>query len=283
MRSAIATSQPAAPLTGNKTEPNNRICIGIALEVSGTDLNGQDFVERTHTEHVSRNGAGLLLNRFLGPDQQVTLRRRGSRFETTARVVGQLGIRSHGHVYGISLSAEDNDFWGVHFPPGCDQAAIKVIRCSCCLTWESAHLDEVEAEVLEANRVLSRPCLECHATTFWQVVGEQEQAISPNRDTKPDSHSNQKAANRRRNARMAMKASACLCQPTGLRDVAHVLDVSRGGVSFRSSEHYTVHSWVELAVPYTEGGANIFVPGRIVWERTVGEECRDYGVQYVRN
>jgi PilZ domain len=263
-------SKPCHSSTGLK----NRICIGIPVHVSGTDLNGQDFLERTQTETISSSGASLLLNRFLGPDQQITIRRPGSRIEATARIIGQIGIRAHGFVYGIALNHAESSFWGVHFPPGSDETNATSIRCSCCMRSEMAGLNDVETSVLQANNLLSLPCAECNAITFWQLCEMGDPA--------PVSTTTSKS-NRRKNIRTSMKAAACLCQPTGLRDIAGLLDISRGGICFRTTHTYTVHSWVELAVPYTEGGANIFVPGRIAWERTVRNGFREYGVQYVRN
>jgi hypothetical protein len=260
-------------------EGDEGLSIAIPVQLCGTDLNGQDFVENTRTEHVSVHGARVVLNRFLGPDQQIVIRRAGSRQESIARVVGQIGIRPYGYVYGVELAAGHANFWGVHFPPGSMTTTATVIRCTCCLTWQKTQLNEVEVAVLQANGILSWACDECCAITFWQVSPE-EQSCDSNRQAR-DLKSTK--SNRRKNVRTGMKASACLCQPTGLRDVARVIDVSRGGISFRTSQNYPIYSWVELAAPYTEGGANIFVPGRIVWERPASSGLREYGVQYVRN
>jgi hypothetical protein len=110
-------------------------------------------------------------------------------------------------------------------------------------------LNEIESGVLEANGILSRTCEECRAATFWQAL-PQEISDKP---------------------------------ATGARDIATILDVSRGGIAFRSTTAYRVHSWIELAAPYTEGGANIFVAGRIVWQRPTLAGFHEYGVQYVKN
>jgi hypothetical protein len=274
---AVLTGPSRLPAARNSSD---RVAIGIPVVIRGTDLNGREFIERTSTEHISRHGASLVLKRLLGPDQQITLRRTGLGVETTARVVGQVGIRSQGHIYGIVL--EDAHFWGVNFPSATHVNLRVELRCTCCAVRETAELNEIEAAVLEANKILSRPCSECHATTFWQALAANLQAACPSRDGESVAAPSSKT-NRRRNLRTALRASACLCQPSGLRDVSRVLDVSRGGISFQTTENYILHSWVELAAPYTEGGANIFVPGRIVWERRVNDEVREYGVQYVRN
>jgi hypothetical protein len=212
----------------------------------------------------------------------LTIRRSPKGAETIVRVVGQVGIRSHGYVYGIAL-ADENKFWGVQFPSAASDIIQMTLRCSCCATTEQAALNEIERSVLQANGMLSRSCSECRASTFWHVLQPAEanqeitNQVSGVMPAKPGT------TRRRKNLRTSMRASACICQPTGLRDVASVLDISRGGIAFRSSQTYTVNSWIELAVPYTEGGANIFVPGRIVWERQASAGFREYGVQYVRN
>jgi hypothetical protein len=274
---------PPSTISNPQRKQSGRVCIGITVQVSGTDLNGQDFLERTQTEHVSRSGACLLLNRFLGPDQQLTIRRPGNKTETVARVIGQVGIRQHGYVYGISLCGEsDANFWGVHFPPSSADERHTLLRCTCCHKSERVALNEIEAGVLGANGILSRSCEECKAATFWQALPKQtvdQGSVAVAAQGSPG----EAKVSRRKNIRTSMRASACVSQPTGARDVAPIIDISRGGIAFRSSNKYPVHSWVELAAPYTEGGANIFVAGRIVWQRSTLTGSHEYGVQYVKN
>jgi hypothetical protein len=47
-------------------------------------------------------------------------------------------------------------------------------------------------------------------------------------------------------------------------DVAMVVDISRRGLRFVSFKRYERGDWMRVAAPYTEGGANIFVPAEIV-------------------
>lgn len=59
-------------------------------------------------------------------------------------------------------------------------------------------------------------------------------------------------------------------------------DCSRGGFAFRSHSIFRVGVNVEVALPYQEGGANIFVPARIANARKLAEGAFRYGVAYVR-
>jgi hypothetical protein len=258
----------------------DRIAIAIAVEVSGADLSGQDFLDKAFSAHISRNGASLVLNRNLAPDQQIVLRRSGSGAEAVARVVGQIGIRAEGHVYGIALPENCANFWGICFPPRAEleQALARVLlECATCRIRQVIALDEIELSVFEANHRLSRVCTQCRTATFWHTVpstdpGKEDQAAHP-----------AKKPNRRRHVRTGMRASACITQPRDEQELVQVVDVSRGGIRFRSDHHYRMDAWVQVAVPYTPDTANIFVPGRVVWQKSVGKNLWEYGVQYVKS
>lgn len=87
---------------------------------------------------------------------------------------------------------------------------------------------------------------------------------------------------RRRSPRIAMrKAKACIEAPDKGSEAVELINVSRGGICFRSHRVYPLHCPIRVAAPYTEGGTNLFVSGRIV------RVHRDawggvYGVEYTR-
>lgn len=79
-----------------------------------------------------------------------------------------------------------------------------------------------------------------------------------------------------------MRTTGCI-GPVGLNaDVVDVMNVSRGGVCFRSVRVYPQDTWVQVAVPYTANAANIFVAGRIVRSRKLIDGLVEYGVEYVK-
>ena len=265
--------------TASNQKRTDRIAISITVEVSGADLNGQDFLDKAFSGHISRNGASLVLNRNLAPDQQIVLRRNVSGAETVARIVGQMGIRAEGHVYGVALPEISASFWGICFPPKTEleEALARVLlECATCQMRNVIALDEIELSVFEANHRLSRTCEQCRTATFWHTVP----SVEPDKNdlaTHPA-----KKPNRRRHIRAGMRASACITQPRDEQELVQVVDVSRGGIRFRSDHHYRMDTWVQVAVPYTPDTANIFVPGRVVWQKNVGKSLWEYGVQYVK-
>lgn len=85
----------------------------------------------------------------------------------------------------------------------------------------------------------------------------------------------------RRHVRITMtRAKACIQCPNAGEEFVELVDISKGGASFRSQKVYSLGSWVRIAAPCTVGGGNIFVLARVVRAKraTVG---REYGVEYV--
>jgi len=90
-----------------------------------------------------------------------------------------------------------------------------------------------------------------------------------------------RAANERRHRRVAIpRAKACVQQPNGKEEFVELVDVSRGGASFRSEKVYALGSWIGIAAPCTVGASNIFVRARVVRARKA-DVGREYGVEYV--
>ncbi|HXZ78999.1 MAG TPA: PilZ domain-containing protein [Terriglobales bacterium] len=237
------------------------------------------------------DGASILIRRTLGPGQEIVIRRVGHKQEAPSRVIGQVGIQSEGHVYGVALLNPSTSFWGIHFPPRseADKALVRILLgCCACGTRQVSNLDEFEFEIFEANHRISRSCPKCGGLTIWKMVeadetsAEQTKETSPEETAPPEIHVPLPSRDRRRQPRTRMRLAACVRQPLGVEDVVTVADISRGGVRFRTSKRYPVEQWVEIAVPFTPGGANIFVPGRIVWEKDLDDKLREYGIQYVK-
>ena len=88
---------------------------------------------------------------------------------------------------------------------------------------------------------------------------------------------------KRKHRRLKMETNGCIREP-GLEDtLVAIVDVSRGGVKFRTTKKYYAHKWLEIAVPYTRSAANIFVPARITWTK-YGKpgDIHEYGLAYVK-
>ena len=133
-------------------------------------------------------------------------------------------------------------------------------------------LTEIEFRVFEANQRLTFGCENCARNVSWMPVPVRS----------PAARSGDGGLGNRKHSRTTMKTSACIQESGYDDDIVEVLNISRGGISFRSPRAYEVNSWIQFAVPYTPGAANIFVSGRVAWRKGPLNDYYEHGVQYVR-
>lgn len=272
----------AQAATASTTRKGDRISISVSVQISCTDLTGKHLSEIVQTVNVSRNGCCLLLKQSLGPGQKIHLQRIGSGEEATGRVVGQTGICPEGNLYGIEVLNPGENFWGIRFPQQkeLEEGSVRVLlKCTACQGCEEAALNEVELSVFQITHQLTRKCQACSANTAWETVPQKaDTGGAPN-----DLFATGKKPDKRKHPRVSMKTVACIGPPGPRADIVDVVNISRGGVCFRSSRVYGEHTWVQVAVPYTPGAANIFVAGLVVRSRKVGNGLTEYGVEYVKS
>jgi hypothetical protein len=273
-------------VSAEEKRQSDRVIIELMVWLSAKDVAGEEFSEQARTLAISRHGATIVVDRKLAPGQQVTLSRGGNDRTAQARVVGQIGGQAHGLIYGIALPDAGTKLWGIRFPPlaEADQAVLRLLlECTVCQTREVLYLNELEAEVFEANRGLSRPCQRCSAWTDW-IQSPHEATAEPSEATKPSAPAQSKLTQeKRKDVRVPLRKQACVRHPGFGEEVVAVEDISRGGLSFVSKKSYLEGSRVEVAVPYSPTTANIFIAGRIVRSRELPEKgFRSYGVAYIR-
>lgn len=269
---------------------SDRITLELPIEVSGTDANGVGFVEDSKTAVISRHGAKILLKHALVPEQELTIRCRATGKESDARVVGKIGSGPKGYFYGIEFLDPKVNLWDIEFPPLAESemaVARVLLECVRCHARELTYLDAPEAEVFEANQALSRHCTRCTDMSIWklssiQAPTEQIQlAIQPTTVPEPHAVAPARAQNERKVVRVSLKITACIRTWFG-EEVVTTGNVSRGGISFKSSMHYAEGSVVEVAVPYSPGTGNIFAPARVEHaEKLPAEGVTLYGVSYI--
>ena|ERR1700733_8304130 len=270
----METQQSAA----STTRKGDRISISISVRVSCIDLAGEHFTDVVQTANVSRNGCCLLLKCSLAPGQKIRLQRIGSGEEAVGRVVGQAGIRSEHNLYGVEVLNPSDDFWGIRFPRQKEleeSHSRTLLKCAVCQTHHVTALNEVELFVFQTTHRLTRLCDVCSANTVWEPV--------PDKTVPEELLATGKKRERRKYGRINMKAVACIGPVGREADIVEVVNISRGGICFRSSQTYHEDSWVQIAVPYTQDAANIFVAGCIVRCLKISNDLTEYGVEYVKS
>jgi len=292
-------------MTLERLRRSDRISISIPVEIFGADFTGEHFVEHCKTVVVSRHGATVIVSRKLAADLELILKRPGTKKEALVRVIGQIGGQHEGYVYGLALMDQTVNLWNIYFPDLVDsQSAVgrALLECSHCKNREVVYMNEVEAEVFEANLCLQRNCGSCGNSSVWKSVpGELvEDSMPPHSAEQGASHAAGQGAesatelahpaeppasvvSRRKDLRIKSNMPACIRQPGFGEEVVSCDDISRGGLAFRSAKRYFLGSRIEVANPYAVGAANIFIPARIVFTQELPKEgLYKYGVSYLK-
>jgi hypothetical protein len=267
---------------------SDRVIIKMPVRVSAVDTSGQKFSEQGHTLNISRHGATIALNRKLTPGLPLTISPMTSKRESSAIVMGQMGGQSGVHIYGIALLESNVNLWGIQFPPlaESEEGLVRLLlECSACKAREVVHLNELETDIFEGNHSLPRSCSQCGTwTLWWQTLKElpaRDSGVQSNTSPESSVAPVDRAQNKRKHVRVQVKMKACIRHPGFEEEIVEVKDVSRGGLSFVSSKEYIEGSRIEVAVPFSEGKANIFVAARInrVQDQP-GKGVTRYGVHY---
>jgi hypothetical protein len=89
----------------------------LFIQVSGTDVNGRDFVSPGKTLLLSQFGAKILVAKELAPEQEINISCAGIMRREGARVVKLCEKESSGYAYGIEFQRAATDHWKTRFPP----------------------------------------------------------------------------------------------------------------------------------------------------------------------
>jgi hypothetical protein len=262
---------------------SSRIEEEVPITLIGSDTEGKLFLEHTHTILISQHGAGVVSKYKLSPEQEILIRLQDSAKEEEVRVIGQIAVHLDSYVYGVAFLQSDANFWGREFRPLTEsenKAPSLTLECARCGSRESVEHNDLEADVYAFNQRVVRHCKECGSSTVWKVLStqENEKLISSRPEQERGSSlplstplvpasptSAGSPENKRKDRRTKVKMTACVRRPGFEDDVVICEDMSRGGVRIKSRKAYFADTTIEIAVPYALGGANIFVPARVLY------------------
>jgi hypothetical protein len=280
------------PTTSGAAQRNSdRIRYAYRLRITGQDSSKLPFDEAGRTQVITRDGGLIATTLSLATGAVIRLSRGLKAVD--ARVVGQCGLQNEEYLYGVQfVSALTEPFWDVNFPEPSPERSVgkMVLQCSHCLRQELLHLSEIEMIVYESMKMVSRKCPRCSLETLWlepEILGDGS-LVSGNAGYNVEGSPvarRSRTVNDRKHSRLQMRnIKACLQRSGHADDVVVVIDISRGGIGFMSTVDYMPGMQLEVAVPYTDGGANVFTPAQIVRVR-----CRptadipgEFGLAYVK-
>ena len=272
----------------------DRVGLALPIQIFGSDVEGRTVSEDARTAEVSRHGALIVVKRTLVPQEEILIRRDRQAREAAAQVVGQVRKEGDEFYYGVRFVDAEVNLWDINFVPisESDRAVGRtLLECARCKLREVVYLEEFEAEVYHANRQLFRPCKHCRESTIWKETEYEATEREPDRVQPPSPAPAPaqpalapRSQNERRHNRINCKLTACIHFEKHYDDeILQVVDASRGGVCFQTRKYLTPGTRISVAMPYSVGMANIFVPAEIVRLRPIPEKnLYECGAAYLK-
>jgi hypothetical protein len=265
----------------HKARESERISLGLPIQVTGSNLFGDVFRCEGWTEVVTQNGARIRLKQTLALDQEITVLSVETGKEAAARVVNRVNGKSKQNVYGIMLLNPETQPWGINFPPKGDSAGTVgriVLECLVCHTREIVYLDGFELEILESSENLSHFCRRCTDSTMWKKSFEPLPALQLKAEA-----SSGNGQEHRHETRLEVRTMACIRSLEFGDELVKVRNVSRRGLCFEGLRAYEKDWKIEVAIPFSAGGGNIFLPARIAGVHNIPSGSLTlFGVEYIR-
>jgi PilZ domain len=279
---------PATLITGKE-----RVRLRLLIEARGTDAGGHGFEHRGSTVEIHREGALVELPSAAGcivPGQTLTVRRQLGEdgwLEARVRVLGLVETQENSRLYNVELMAGDEEFWAIEFParPGSAQSvACMLLECCFCRRREVVYVSDRDMLCFNTQKGIARRCESCETPTIW-VQTLDEDSPQPANGSAGFQRIGQPAQMHDRQAtpRFRTRLTACVRAAGSELELAVCENMSRGGLCFRTRRRYSENDILEVAVPYTKGAANIFVPARVIYVQEVASAgLHRHGAAYLR-
>jgi hypothetical protein len=265
---------------------SDRVSLQMQVEATWFNASGVAMQQSAQTLLVSRNGGVIRLQEKLFPSQELVLHRKldGDQTKTArARIVAEIDREPDGFIYAIAIIEPRVDFWDIDFPAPhkAEEAFARLLmECSFCQRREVVYLNEMELKSFEIRKCVARLCSHCDSPSIWIETQSQfaiDEAL-PSRSAVEE-----RVIPRRNRTRVKARVLACIRRRGFQEEVAVCEDLSKGGISFRSRNHYPEGTRLEVAVPYTPGAGAIFVPIRIVFSQPIASAgLFRHGAAYLR-
>jgi len=265
---------------------SDRVSLQLQVEASWSTSSGTTVRQNAQTLLVSRNGGVLRLQEKLFPGQELTLHRKLDGDQTKSvrsRIVAEIDREPAGFIYAIVILDHRIDFWDIEFPSPhkVEEALARLLmECSFSQRREVVYLNEMELKSFEIRKCVARVCRHCDSPSIWI----EAQSESPVEEALPSrSAVEERVIPRRNRTRVKARVLACIRRRGFQEEVAVCEDLSKGGISFRSRNHYPEGTRLEVAVPFTPGAGAIFVPIRIVFSQPISSAgLFRHGAAYLR-
>lgn len=288
-------------MTYKKVRRSGRVSKQVPILLIGCDSDGRVFSEVTKTVVLSYHGAGIVSVNKLIAEQELHIRSMVTNREVEVRVVGEIAESEGMHTYGVAFLDESLDFWQIEFPPPPppeERPLVLALECSSCRAPIVVENGDFEFDVCAIHGGLVRYCDDCGMATIWKQTTHLP-PLRPSVAARAHAAKPQPAAaavalfdpppargvphplpaplpvvpstpaplrERRQRVRAKVNYFACVRSDAFGDDIVVCIDMSRGGLCFKTKNLYLVTTTVRIAVPFSPESPKapaIFVPARI--------------------
>ncbi len=244
---------------------SERLVLSVPIRVMGSDLDGEEFKEDTHTTVVNRTGGRIVLKRRMAGGEAVRVVNLENYNEADFRLVGRLTPpEAESGEWGVDCLESGRTIWAIDLPPplpagGAEGGAL--LECRACHQQGFLAASLTELDVLESSGIIVRDCNKCGKPTYWTFgeVTRRPHQFPPSEPVAPPARkvAAPKEVEKRVHKRMAIKLPIKVRNQKGEEDVTKTENVSKGG--YGASLWFDLAEGEQVAVlcPYTEGGPNI--------------------------
>jgi hypothetical protein len=287
-------------MTDHKVRRSGRLSKQVPILLIGSDSDGRVFSEVTKTVVLSFHGAGIVSKNKLIAEQELHIRSMVTNREVEARVVGEIAEQEGFYTYGVAFLDESLDFWQLQFPPPPppeERPLVLALECSSCRAPIADENGDFEFDVCAIHGGLVRYCDNCGMATVWKQTTHLPSlrplvaALSPAAKPQPAAAgvavlelptrsvpqplptprpvappAPAPSRERRKRVRAKVNYFACVRSDAFGDDIVVCIDMSRGGLCFKTKNLYLVSTTVSIAVPFSPESPQapaIFVPARI--------------------
>lgn len=148
----------------------------IPIRVLSFGGSAGDFSEDTRTLMVNRDGALIVLNHRVGPDEIVRIINLENFREADFRVVGP--VRQEGgeaNHWGVECLDRDRSLWDIDFPRPLDIKDSRggaLLKCKGCGKESLLVLSLTEISILDSSGAIEKLCETCGELSSWQYAEE---------------------------------------------------------------------------------------------------------------
>jgi hypothetical protein len=269
-----------------------RVVLKLPLEVSGIDLEGRSFNERSHTLVINRNGASIALRNSTAPGARIKIKNlqtsQTCKFrvcEGTEKLPG--GLRE----WGVDCVDPAPNFWGISFPEtpqdSKEETIGSLLECTGCHCREMTKLSLSDYRTTVRRTSLARFCTWCGKETEWKfavVVEDAGETASPALKEAEEGGSLPPGGERRRDERRIARLPISIRHEDGREEFTTTENVSRSGVCCAATMQLAVGDHVFLRLVSDQGTGEVEFRAEIRWRRRINEKRGNlYGMKMERD